>query len=387
MKIISIIPARGGSKGILRKNIKLLNNKPLVAYSIEQSLKSELIEYTYVSTEDSEIKEISINFGAKVIDRPPDLARDTSSTESVLLHAAEILNYDFDYIILLQPTSPIRFPEQIDESIELIINEEGDSLLSVCQNDSFLWDKEGNSINYDFRHRPRRQEKEWEYIENGSIYITKKEILLKEKNRLGGKILTYEMPRWMSFEIDDKFDFELIEYLIKTRHRRSPLDLRKIVKSLRLIIFDVDGVFTDGSVYLDENGKETLKFSRIDGKGIELLMNKGFVTAVITSEDSEIVRKRMKKLKIPDIYTNIKDKMTPYNNLKKKYSIADKNICFLGDDIQDLEIIKKVGFSCCPVNAQKIIKENVHYVSALKGGEGFIRDISNLIIENLSNTK
>lgn len=297
------------------------------------------------------------------------------------------MNYDFDYIILLQPTSPIRFPEQIDESIELIINEEGDSLLSVCQNDSFLWDKEGNSINYDFRHRPRRQEKEWEYIENGSIYITKKEILLKEKNRLGGKILTYEMPRWMSFEIDDKFDFELIEYLIKTRHRRSPLDLRKIVKSLRLIIFDVDGVFTDGSVYLDENGKETLKFSRIDGKGIELLMNKGFVTAVITSEDSEIVRKRMKKLKIPDIYTNIKDKMTPYNNLKKKYSIADKNICFLGDDIQDLEIIKKVGFSCCPVNAQKIIKENVHYVSALKGGEGFIRDISNLIIENLSNTK
>ena len=215
--IISIIPARGGSKGIPKKNLKLLKGKPLIAHSIEQSLKSKLIDLTYVSTEDQNIKEVSLSYGAKVIDRPEEFATDEASTESVLLHAAYFLIYKFDYLVLLQPTSPLRYPKQIDESIELIIKEKGDSLLSVYKNDSFMWSKDGKSINYDYRDRPRRQDKEWEFIENGSVYITKRDILLSEKNRLGGRIIMYEMPKWMSFEIDEEIDFEIIEYLIKSK--------------------------------------------------------------------------------------------------------------------------------------------------------------------------
>ena len=126
-KIISIIPARGGSKGIPRKNLKLLNNKPLISYSIEQSLKSKLIHDTYVSTEDKEIKEIALTYGAKIIDRPVELASDTSSTESVLLHSAKFLGNYFDYIVLLQPTSPLRYSKQVDQAIDLIIKENTDS--------------------------------------------------------------------------------------------------------------------------------------------------------------------------------------------------------------------------------------------------------------------
>lgn len=305
----------------------------------------------------------------------------------MLLHAAKYLKNDFDYIVLLQPTSPMRFPKQINEAIELIINESGDSLLSVYQNDSFLWNKDGTSINYDYKNRPRRQDKKWEFAENGSIYITKKETLLKEMNRLGGKIITYLMPKWMSFEIDDYFDFELIEYLMKTKYKRKFVDLKKIVKELKLIIFDIDGVFTDGSIYLDENNNETLKFSRIDGKGIELLRKNQFRLAVITSENSEIVKMRMEKLKIEDIFIGIKNKIKIYCELKEKYELEDKNICFLGDDIQDLEILKKVGLSCCPQNAQQIIKEISLYKSPFKGGDGFVRDVCNLILRNLPNSK
>ena len=383
MRIISIIPARGGSKGILRKNIKFLYNKPLIAYSIEQSLKSKLIDDTFVSTEDDEIKTISMKYGAKIINRPPELATDTASTESVLLHASEVLNNNFSYMVLLQPTSPIRYPKQIDEAIELIISQKGDSLLSVFENNSFLWAKNGTSINFNYKNRPRRQDKDWELVENGSFYITRKEILLKEKNRLGGKILMYLMPRWMSVEIDEQFDFELVEYLLKTKYRELNLDYyKKIIKDLKLIIFDVDGVFTDGSVYLDNKNNEFLRFSRIDGKGIELLRKKGFDLAVITSENSEIVKSRMEKLKIKDIFINIKDKIKIYNELKEKYKLEDKNICFLGDDIQDLNILKIVGFSCCPINAQRVVKENSIYISPFRGGEGFVRDVCNLILEN-----
>jgi N-acylneuraminate cytidylyltransferase len=217
-KFIAIIPARGGSRGIKKKNIKLLVDKPLIAYSIEQSLNSKQIIETYVSTEDNEIKDVAIKYRAKVIDRPVELASDTASTESVLLHAAEYLNNEFDYIVLLQPTSPLRYSSQIDEAIDLIINQQGDSLLSVYENHSFLWNRNGTPINYDYKARPRRQDKNWEFVENGSIYITKKETLLKEKNRLGNKIITYLMPKWMSFEIDETLDFKLVEYLIKTKY-------------------------------------------------------------------------------------------------------------------------------------------------------------------------
>ena len=383
-KIISIIPARGESKGIIRKNIKNLCNKPLVAYSIEQSIKASLIDETYVSTENDEIKKISLQYGAKVIDRPPEFATDSASTESVLLHACEHLNKDFDYMVLLQPTSPLRYPEQIDEAIKLFVSGNGDSLLSVYKNDSFLWDKKGTSINYNYSNRPLRQQKEWEYVENGSIYITKKEIILTHENRLGGKILFYVMPKWMSYQIDEPLDFKIIEYLFRENFYTFKIDLVEALKNLELVIFDVDGVFTDGSIYLDKDGTETMKFSRIDGKGIELIRDKGIKTAIITSEKSDIVKLRMEKLRIDHVYVGIKNKLKVYEDLKQQYSIEDKNICFLGDDIQDIEILKTVGLSCCPLNAQEIVKKHCIYISPFKGGEGFVRDVCNLIIKNKS---
>lgn len=380
-KVISIIPARGGSKGIKSKNIRILNGMPLIAYSIQQSLNSKLIDATYVSTEDPEIKRISLNFGANVIDRPPELATDTCSTPSVLLHAVKKLDYDFDLLVLLQPTSPLRYSEQIDESIKYFLDNNGDSLLSVCQNASFFWNNEGKSINYDFKNRPRRQDKDWELIENGSIYITRKETLLKENNQLGGKILTYQMPQWMSIEIDESTDLEIVEYLIKKRYYVERTDLKESIKKLKMIIFDADGVFTDGSVYINSEGKEFLRFSRIDGRGIFLIKNLGLKTVLLSGEDSIILNKRMEKLRIDEIYTGINNKLIVYNKLKQKYSIEDENICFLADDTQDLDVLKLVGFSCCPENAQESVKRYSKYVSSFKGGKGFIRDVCNLIIK------
>ncbi|MBW2989888.1 acylneuraminate cytidylyltransferase family protein [Candidatus Woesearchaeota archaeon] len=217
MEIISIIPARGGSKGVPGKNIKLLDGKPLISYSIASSLGSSLVGRTIVSTDDLEIADVAKRFGAEVYMRPKQLAADDSKTDDVLVHVVETLKregYHPDLIVLLQPTSPLREKEDIDNAINVLLRSNSDSLLSVCEFPYFLWkirDGLGAPINYDpSKKRPFHQEMQ-QYKENGSIYITKKEILLKNKCRLGGSISLYVMQPENSFEIDTHFDFWLIE--------------------------------------------------------------------------------------------------------------------------------------------------------------------------------
>ena len=220
-KILAIIPARGGSKGIPRKNIRLLAGKPLIAYSIEAAVKSRYIDRVIVSTEDEEITEISKKYGAEVIERPMELATDTAPTEPVLEHVVKLLkeheDYRTDIIVLLQPTSPLRNSNHIDEALDIFLNNDYDTLLSVCPSHAFIW-KIGEAgaypINYDFKNRPRRQDKEPEYKENGAIYITTYETLMRNQNRLGGKIGLYIMPEECSVEIDTAFDFYLCEHII-----------------------------------------------------------------------------------------------------------------------------------------------------------------------------
>ncbi|MBA7636689.1 N-acylneuraminate cytidylyltransferase [subsurface metagenome] len=220
-RIIAIIPARGGSKGIPRKNVRLLCGKPLIAYAIEAALDSKYIDRVLVSTEDEEIAEIAREYGSEVIERPSELADDFSTTEPVLEHAVRYMEetegYQPNVIVLLQPTSPLRNHQHIDEALEAFFTNKYDSLLSVCSSYAFLWkvdDKRLHPLNYDFQNRPRRQDREPEYRENGAIYITKHDILMHRHNRLGGKIGLYIMPVEASWEIDTEFDLWLCEQLI-----------------------------------------------------------------------------------------------------------------------------------------------------------------------------
>ncbi|MCK4996957.1 acylneuraminate cytidylyltransferase [Candidatus Pacearchaeota archaeon] len=379
-KIVAVIPARGGSKGIPRKNIKMIMGKPLIAWTIEQAKGSKYIDEVYVSTDDSEIKSISERFGAEIINRPENISGDTASTESALLHVSEALNEDYDIMALFQCTSPMRYSSQIDEAIEKMVGTKSDSLLTGYENDSFYWNNDGNSMNYDFLKRPRRQDKEWEFVENGSFYLTEKEILLTVKNRLGGKVSQYLMPKWMSFEIDEPFDFELIEILMKKKFLINQDDIDKKIKEIKMILFDVDGVFTNGLVTMSTSGDESLTFSRIDGKGIELLRERGYAIGVISSEDSTVVRKRMEKLKISEIHLGIKNKLEIYNQLKAKYNLDDSELCFCGDDVQDIQVMEKCGLKCCPLNAQLEVKNICDIKSDKIGGSGFVRDVADLIL-------
>ena len=211
--MISIVPIRSGSKGIPHKNIKLLNGKPLVWWVLN-SLEKSVVDSIIVATDKDYVNIIkSFNFSkVEIFIRDPKNSRDDSSTEDVLIEVIKTLNINDD-ILLSQSTSPLTKYYDYDEAIKKYKNY--DSLLSVVKQYRFIWDKNGKSLNYDYTKRPRRQDFDGQYVENGAIYINHSDNILKYKNRLSGKIGLYEMSEDTYYEIDDKNDWIIIENLIK----------------------------------------------------------------------------------------------------------------------------------------------------------------------------
>ena len=227
MEILSIIPARGGSKGIKRKNLKPILNKPLIAYTIEASLKSKYITRTIVSSEDSEILEVSKSFGAEIIKRPDELAQDETKTAPVMQHVLENLEkqgYKADYVVLLQPTCPLRDDKYIDNAFEYYFEKQKEGFDSCFSAYSIgythakwriLHDKKLEGL-YDYRIRPRRQETEQHYkmiCENGAFYALPWDTLKKVKDFIGYNPSAYITPRVI--DIDTIEDFKKVEEMLK----------------------------------------------------------------------------------------------------------------------------------------------------------------------------
>ena len=218
MHVVAIIPARAGSKGIKDKNIIEFCGKPLLAWSIQQAKKSKLVDSVYVSTDGSQIAKVSREFGAEVIVRPDSISNDYATSESALLHALSEIEKkeEIDAVVFLQATSPLRRQGDIDAAIEKFVCDGLDSLFSVVVLDDYcIWEKRNgqlSSLTYDYKNRGRRQDREPYYLENGSIYIFRPEVIKKYNNRLGGKIGMYEMSFSQSFEIDTSKDV----YICKT---------------------------------------------------------------------------------------------------------------------------------------------------------------------------
>ena len=220
-KYLAIIPARGGSKRLPNKNILNLNGKPLIAWSIEAAKKSKYIDEIVVSSDSDEILEIAKKYKVKALKRPDELATDTAKSEEAILHVLE--NYpEFEYIVLLQPTSPLRTEKHIDEAIELLKKKNADGIISVCEVDhSPLWSNTlpenldmSNFLRDDIKGK-RSQDLPTYYRLNGAIYICKTDRFLKEKTFfIKDNIFAYVMDRKSSVDIDDEVDFKLAEVLM-----------------------------------------------------------------------------------------------------------------------------------------------------------------------------
>ena len=212
MKIVSVITARGGSKGLPNKNLYIIKGKELIYYSIKASIFSNVNE-TWVSTDSDKIKHVALKYGSKVMDRDKKLAGDIIMPDPTLVDFANKVN--FDYLVFIQPTSPLIKHEFINEGIEMIKTGKYDSLFSATEQHWLpRWDKNINPINWDILNRPRRQDRDCNYIENGMFYIASRQIIKQKKLRYGGRIGMVKIPLKNSFQLDSKEDLDLLRKLI-----------------------------------------------------------------------------------------------------------------------------------------------------------------------------
>lgn len=226
-EVLAIILARGGSKGIPGKNIKKIRGKPLIAYSIEAAQKAKYITRIVLSTDDEAIARVAEDYGAEVpFLRPPELATDKAKSNDAIIHALKWLNdnegYQPDYIVLLQPTSPLRRGEDIDKAMRKLIQVDADSLVSICEVDkSPYWMRiiDGEGYLQPFiksdKEYSSRQDLPDIYVLNGAIYIAKRDIFLQNGGFMSDKTLPYIMPRERSVDIDDMLDWKLTELLLE----------------------------------------------------------------------------------------------------------------------------------------------------------------------------
>ncbi len=377
--VTAIIPARGGSKSIPQKNLVGFCGKPLITWSIEQALRSQHINEVYVTTDDKAIGKVSKQYGAKIIWRPKELATDTSSSEEALLHAMSEIEkkQGIDIVVFLQATSPLREGDDIDKAIRKFISEGADSLFSAAILEDFcVWqDQNGGleSLTYDYKNRGRRQERNPYYLENGSIYIFKPQIIKERNNRLGGKIVFCSMPVWQSYEIDTYKDIEICEVFMRNRILKKEA-FAAGQKNIQLIVYDFDGVLTDNRVILREDGMESVVVNRSDGLAIAIIKNLGIPQIILTTETNKVVEARTKKLGIP-VFRNTKNKKEFLINYCKTKKTSVRNVVYIGNDINDLEVMKIVGYPVCPSDAQEEIKAVAKLMLDATGGAGVVREL------------
>lgn len=383
---VAFIPVRGGSKSIKLKNIKPILGKPLVYWTVKAACQCDEIDEVYVSTDSEAIRTAVLSFAGnekdifsklKVVDRTAESASDTASTEFAMLEFAR--NREFNNIVLIQATSPLLTSEDLKHGFELFEKPDTDSVLSVVKQKRFNWkiNEAGNGIpvNYDVYNRPRRQDFDGYYVENGAFYITTKELLLKSGNRVSGNIKLVEMDEKSFFEIDEPSDWIIVENLMK-----QSMNDHQDYSNIKLLVTDCDGCLTDGGMYYSEKGDELKKFNTKDGMAFALLKEKGIKTSIITGEKVELNRRRAEKIKIDFYREGCTDKLSALKKICSENAILMENVAFIGDDVNDLAVLKSVGLSCCPADAIYSVKDVCDYVAKCKGGEGVIREVTELIL-------
>ena len=380
MKKIAFIPVRGGSKSIPKKNIKIFCGKPLIYWNLIELENCNQVDEVVVASDSEDIISVVEEFKlSKVViyRRSNENAQDHSTSESIMLEYINFAKLDLsDVFMLVQATSP--FTKSNDFSNGLKMMNSYDTVFSCAKIKRFIWDKDSNPLNYDFKNRPRRQDFDGTFMENGAFCISLVSDIIKYNNRISGNIGICEMPEYTFVEIDEPEDWIIAERLfLKNNYSLNNYDFSKI----KIFLSDVDGVLTDAGMYYTEKGDEIKKFSTYDGMAFKILQKRGVKVGIITTEDRELNRNRAQKLSLDFDFHGADDKLKIIKELCKKQNINLNQVAYIGDDVNCFELLSNVGFPACPKNAVEKIKSipNIIQIS-LNGGSGAVREFVEIII-------
>lgn len=405
IETLALIPARGGSKGIPRKNIRPFAGYPLISYSIAAALQAETVTRTLVSTDDEEIAAVARSFGAETpFLRPPELARDDTTDLPVFEHAlgwlAENESYRPEVVVQLRPTSPLRPPGCVDEAVRLLLEHpEADCVRGVVpagQNPYKMWrlDPEtGRMIpllaapGIPEPYNAPRQSLPPVYWQTGHIDAIRAGAIL-EKGSLTGDVL-YPLkidPRY-TIDLDNLHDWARYEWLaafggldyVSPGGPRRPMP-----EEIELLILDFDGVITDNRVWTDQDGRESVASNRSDSEGLSRLRKAGVAAVVISKETNPVVARRCEKLSIPCLQ-GIGDKATALKDLLAERTIDPARTVYLGNDTNDLPCFPLVGWAVAVADAVLEVKRAADHVTQKAGGHGAVREICDLILQRKEN--
>lgn len=405
-EVLAIIPARGGSKGIPRKNIRNFAGHPLIAYSIEAGLAAETVTRVILSTDDEEIASVGRQYGAETpFLRPSEFAQDQSLDLPVFQHAlawlAEQENYRPDVVVQLRPTSPIRPPSLVDEAVCLLLdNPDADSVRGVVpagQNPHKMWrldsatgqmrpllTVEGIAEPYN----APRQALPPVYWQTGHIDAIRPHVF--SQGSMSGKVILPVMinPEY-TVDIDTPKDWARYEWLVW----HSDLDIvypgrrgvprRPIPAQVDLVVFDFDGVMTDNRVWVDQDGREMVAANRSDSLGLNALRAAGVRTMVISTETNPVVAARCRKLKLEHIQ-GVEDKATLLKNILADQQIDPRKVIYLGNDINDVPCFPLVACALVVADAQPAARRAADIVLSQAGGHGAVRELCDLLLQNKS---
>jgi len=386
-QVVAFIPVRGGSKSIPLKNIQPINGQPLVYWTLAACAGSRFVRDVFVATESPVIRQCVESLKlpkVTVVSRSAASATDTASTEAAMLEFAA--EQQFDHIALVQATSPLLTTEDVDSALAQYFSSGADALLTVVRTRRFLWEPAGQyvkPVNYDPARRPRRQEWDGQLVENGALYVTSRQRLLETGCRMSGNIVAHEMPEEAYFEIDEPSDWLIMEGLLRARHSMRG-DLAHAASAVKLLCTDVDGTLTDGGMYYTGEGELMKRFDTRDAFGMNLLRQRGILTAIMTAEDSPIVLARGRKLRMEHVYVGVSDKETCMQGLLDRLGLDWRELAYIGDDLNDLAVIRRAGVSACPADAADQVRQCATYVCKSPGGHGAVREFCEVVLSAIA---
>ncbi|WP_406104454.1 N-acylneuraminate cytidylyltransferase [Streptomyces sp. NBC_01003] len=410
-RVLAVIPARGGSKGVPAKNLAPVGGVPLVARTVRECRATRLVTDVVVSTDDAAIAAVAREAGAEVVLRPAAIAGDKSSSEAAVLHALDaheaLQGAAVDVVLLVQCTSPFIVREDIDGVVNAIVEKGADTALTVAPFHGFVWrdaDDEpaapaverasveggtdtlvapaatsgGYGVNHDKSFRQMRQDRPQDLLETGAVYAMDASGFREAKHRFFGRTELVRTDPARVLEIDDPHDLSRARALAPLFDANRPGSL-PTAEDIDAVVLDFDGTQTDDKVLIDSDGREFVTVHRGDGLGIAALRKSGLPLLILSTEQNPVVAARARKLQIPVLH-GIDRKDLALKQWCEEQGIAPERVLYVGNDVNDLPCFGLVGWPVAVASAHDVVRGAARAVTALPGGDGAIREIATWIL-------